>query len=151
MDSKQAEIWDDIFSTYSNDQIDELLFNDRFTSVQHSPYLSYLNKYISRNNVIHESGCGIGQWLIYLNKKGFKHLYGIDFAQKTKEKDFSGFEFGLAKYLNAHLLNKTKLLQKNSQKWDGLTKSGNFIVKICKNLSPRITADELFIVAQKQV
>ncbi|MFZ2339161.1 MAG: class I SAM-dependent methyltransferase [Bacteroidales bacterium] len=79
----QSEIWDAIFADLSFERIDELLDGNKWHSVGQSPYLKYVIENIKEDYFIHESGCGIGQWLIYLHKKGYKNLYGLDFAKGT--------------------------------------------------------------------
>jgi 2-polyprenyl-3-methyl-5-hydroxy-6-metoxy-1,4-benzoquinol methylase len=84
-DDIEANIWDEIFE---NDikNIKNLLYDDPYCSVAKSPYLRYVLNQLSKDSKILESGCGIGQWLIFLMERDYKNLYGIDYASQTIER-----------------------------------------------------------------
>ncbi len=84
MISKQRKVWEEIFTNepYS---LPELCKGDKWVSVEYSPLLSYLIKNINYADKILEAGCGRGQWVIYLQNKGYK-IVGVDFATSTMRK-----------------------------------------------------------------
>jgi ubiquinone/menaquinone biosynthesis C-methylase UbiE len=84
-DNIEAKIWDDIFEN-SIENINNVLYDDPYCSVAKSPYLPYLLNQLPKDSMILESGCGIGQWLIFLMKMDYKNLYGVDYAAKTIER-----------------------------------------------------------------
>jgi SAM-dependent methyltransferase len=100
MPNEQSDIWDDIFENDNLNNIETLLEGNRWYSVSHSPYLSEVLNRVPKDATVHESGCGLGQWLIYLHRIGYENLYGIDFAQKTIQRVQKLYPFIHFKYGN---------------------------------------------------
>ena len=77
----QKETWENIWKDdiYS---MEDLLEEDRWVSVKHSPMLPLVLRRLPRGANILEAGCGRGQWVIYLSGLGFQ-VTGLDFASAT--------------------------------------------------------------------
>jgi len=77
----QRETWENIWKDdlYS---IADLLEEDRWVSVKHSPILPIVLKRLPGGAKVLEAGCGRGQWVIYLSGLGFR-VTGLDFASAT--------------------------------------------------------------------
>ena len=84
-DESESKIWDEIFEDDIKN-IKNLLYDDPYCAVAKSPYLPYLLNQLPKDSKILESGCGIGQWLIFLMEMNYKNLYGIDYASQTIER-----------------------------------------------------------------
>jgi len=78
MKSNAEKTWETIWrnSIYSlKDKID----GDPWVGVVYSPILSHIRNYLSPGNKILEAGCGMGQWVVYLNQLGY-NVIGLDFV-----------------------------------------------------------------------
>jgi hypothetical protein len=85
----------------------------------------------------------------YTKRQIHKLLFTAEFTIKTILP--TGHEVGLERPINAHLFKNSKIFHKNKKdNWAGLTIPGNLICNSLKKLSPWITPDEIFILAQKQ-
>ena len=58
--------------------------NDITIEVNEKRY-EVFSKYIDKELKIADIGCGSGDWLLYLKKKGYENLYGIDPSVKSVE------------------------------------------------------------------
>lgn len=85
------EIWNKKGSVENVDELEKLLFINGFTSDDKSLPLTYWLSYVdeitkrvsaSKKDRIFEAGCGAGAFLYPLYKDGFKHISGIDYAEK---------------------------------------------------------------------
>ena len=78
---EQKSHWDKYWSScpYS---IKEMINGDKWVSVKYSPLLPYLMEYVPKGKKILEAGCGLGQWVIYLNDLDYK-IIGLDFSIQT--------------------------------------------------------------------
>jgi SAM-dependent methyltransferase len=87
----QKETWENIWKDdiYS---MGDLLEEDRWVSVKHSPLLPLILRRLPDGAKVLEAGCGRGQWVIYLSGLGFQ-VTGLDFASATIAKLRESFPF----------------------------------------------------------
>lgn len=120
-----------------------------------SPFL-YIHDKIRENKYIRK---------ILKKKNVDKRFHKYDFKRKIfkryilktgfeiKEMKPISHEIGFAKVINRLfqiVLKNPKIFCKNKTgKWDGLTKNGNILCNILKKISPWLTPDQIFIVAEK--
>lgn len=56
---------------------EEVVADDRYT---------IFSKYVSKDAKIIDMGCGDGDWLVFLQRNGYKNIYGIDPSEKSVQK-----------------------------------------------------------------
>jgi SAM-dependent methyltransferase len=61
---------------------EDIGFEDALKLCSNDPLLPLFDKYINRESLILEGGCGKGHWVAYFREKGYK-IVGLDFAQRT--------------------------------------------------------------------
>lgn len=90
----QKDYWDKYWRSCSF-SIEDMIDGDKWVDVKHSPLLPYLMEYVPKEKNILEAGCGMGQWVKYLNDLGYK-IIGADFSTQTIEQSkklYPGLKF----------------------------------------------------------
>lgn len=101
---EQVNLWTDNWenSLYT---IRDLIDGDKWISVENSPLLPPILKYLPTDSTVIEAGCGMGQWVIYLADKGYK-IKGIDYSEDTiskLKKEFPEYDFEYGNILNFNI------------------------------------------------
>jgi len=69
----------------SNYSLQDKTEGNKWVSVRHSTALPFIIKNTSRDARILEAGCGMGQWVVYLDKLGYE-ITGLDYSEPTIRK-----------------------------------------------------------------
>ncbi len=105
---EQVNLWTDSWenSLYT---MRDLIDGDKWISVENSPLLPPILKYLPPGSKVIEAGCGMGQWVIYLADKGYE-IKGIDYSEKTiskLKKEFPEYDFEYGDILNFNINNSS--------------------------------------------
>lgn len=69
-----VDYWSEYWSTERIDEQQQFIESNFLTNIFY--------KYLSKTDPILEGGCGLGKWVFYLNKKGYK-ITGIEWSKET--------------------------------------------------------------------
>ena len=75
----KATDWEDYCEKISIEEEAEITNND------YPKLIKAIKNYSNKDSVVLDGGCGLGRWLFFLRRCGYKHLIGVDFISAPLE------------------------------------------------------------------